>query len=295
MGFRLASANKVKITKALATQWASMSRLPQDRSIGSVRMIKHEKSLRDGNFKVCNWAKAFCKADGVEYRVNGNHTAHLFAIYADEFPGHYALIESYECDTFDDVCRLWSTFDPSASSRNSSDINSIVASGVPELRDTPRRVLDILAAGVNFSIEGGSTAELSRKTADQKARVAFWDNKPFCIWASGILFDSKQFSCMLRMGVTAAMFATWGKSHSAANTYWTLVRDELGDRPNAPHRQYHRWLLMTRARSGTIGSKVLAAPREYYVRGILAWNAYRRGEEPKQFRYKHSMAVPEVE
>jgi hypothetical protein len=90
------------------------------------------------------------------------------------------------------------------------------------------------------------------------------------------------------------MFATWQKAKQAATDFWTSVRDETGPSPTTPDRRLARYLLtvgLDRGK-GALGVRK-AQPREFYVKCLHAWNAWRK-QETTNLNYYADKPVPVV-
>src|SRR5262249_38333122 len=133
----------MQASKALVTEFYNMERLPRERPMSERRLMVYRRILAAGDFRPVTWARAWCKDESVMYRVNGQHTSTLLmgVIESDqELPPFFVTVERYECDTMEDVARLYATFDSSIGSRNSTDIILSFASTMPEINGLPSKV-----------------------------------------------------------------------------------------------------------------------------------------------------------
>ncbi len=149
MGWKLISKPQtVRVTKKIAKEFAEMDPAPHDRPLSERRLQVYQRIFTDGGFRPCTWAKAICEETNGIYRVNGKHTS-TFLSGLETLPEYYVTIEDYQCDTLEDVARLYATFDSKMQSRTASDINMSFAATIPELRELPRNRSWQNAAGEN--------------------------------------------------------------------------------------------------------------------------------------------------
>src|SRR5262249_35243594 len=141
-----------------------------------------------------------------------------------DFPGLTVIVESYECDTLEDVGRLYGHYDSAMASRTTSDINRSFAATLPELKDISRRVLDSCASGITLPKIGAIIGSMNSKPPTERAEYLL-EYPEFVTWVNALCPDaSNNHKPLVRQGVVAAMFGTWQKSHSAAAEFWTQVR-----------------------------------------------------------------------
>lgn len=278
MGWQLLDRPKThKVTKQLAKQFAEMAAAPHDRPLSERRMMVYRKMLQEGTFRPVTWSCAVCVETGDVYRVNGKHTSTVLAAM-EKLPDFYVTVEEYECDTLEDVARLYATFDSKMASRTASDINMSFAATVSELSGIPARVINPAVSGMSYHIWHDRTGH---HQAAERAELLM-EHPDFVIWLAEMVSSGEggNSRSICRQPVVAAMFAGWQKSKSAATEFWTAVRDETGPTPDLPSRKIAKYLGATSVKNGTGAAKVKAASiREIYVRCLHAWNAWRKGEQ----------------
>lgn len=290
-----------KVTKFLATQFAEMDPAPRDRPLSERRLQVYQRILKEGGFRPVTWASAVCKETGGVYRVNGKHTSVMLST-ASPLPDFYVTIEEYECDTLEDVAKLYGTFDSNLQSRSARDIYLSFASTVKELVGLPDRTISLAVAGMSMHLTGsGTPGSKSRDQAADRAELLL-EHPDFVVWINNILTSGSaarskqegraQSRHLLRQPVVAAMMGCWQKNKIQATEFWAAVRDETGARPDLPDRKLARYLTVTGVDSGG-GSRRLrpVTPREMYVKCIHAWNAWRK-DEPTELKYYADKDVP---
>ncbi len=256
----------------------------------------YERFIRSGQWRPCVWAKAVCKENGSTYRVNGKHTSTLLSTLSSEFTDLHVVIETYECETLEDIGRLYGTFDASINSRTASDINRAFSATVPELANLPKKIIDTSASGLALFAAGGVTSSVASLFSPTERAEMLLEHTDFVLWLYEVINDtSGKYQHFLRQGVVAAMRATYLRSKKDATEFWSLVRDEAGEKPTCPDRQLARWLLTTAVRpnsSGQGGHTKKADSREFYAVCVQMWNNWRKGEDVKLIKYYSSAKIP---
>jgi hypothetical protein len=288
MSWRLLNKPKtVKVTKKLALDHSELTPAPHDRPLSERRLEIYRKVAREGGFRPVSWATALCLEDSEVYRVNGKHTSTMLANWTGEdIPDFLAVVEEYECDTIEDVAKLYATFDSTTQSRTARDIYLTFAGTVPELANLPVNHISTAVSGMDLHQNRGVPTGGRRQAADRAELLL--EHPEFVVWASEILSGGqdnlggskdkrREVKHLRRSAVVGAMWATWLKAKGAATEFWTLVRDETGATPNTPDRKLARYLLTTGADKSRNRAKV-ASPREMYAKCLHAWNAWRKGE-----------------
>lgn len=288
MAWELSGTPKtVKVTTKLAKEWADMEAVHIDRPLSERRLQVYEKMVRAGGFRPVTWARAYCKETDQMLRVNGKHTSTLFANLPPELLTNlYVVIEEYEADALGDVANLYATFDSKTMTRTASDIYASFAATIPELAELDRRTIGLLVGALDYASNpsvnyGGSQHGTAIKTTAEKAEELF-DNVDVCQWLTSVLPGGTHTNAhMFRVPVAAAMVNTWRRSRSAATEFWLAVLNETGTSPNLPDRKLAKWLTQNRVSIGGRAStpqRFKTGPKEFYVRCIHAWNAWRKNE-----------------
>lgn len=281
MSFVLTDRPKnVRVTTALATEFRDMCPAPADRELSEQRLTAYRKAMEMGLFRpTVDWCRAYCEETKEHYRVNGKHTSTLLASL-DAIPAEMtACISEYRCDSMDDVARLYSTFDAQEQTRRAGDIYRIFAAIDPTTSSMSSRVVALCVSGVAFFRHGSRYA--SETTAAGRAEYLLDGTvRQFVSWLSEIV-AKKGSRHVHRVPVVAAMWATWSKCRKDATEFWSAVIDETGTSPTLPDRRLAKWLITHTVNSGGGARQnavsTRAAPREVYVKSVIAWNAYRAG------------------
>tara|TARA_R110002051_G_scaffold322639_1_gene413647 strand:- start:26 stop:910 length:885 start_codon:yes stop_codon:yes gene_type:complete len=287
-GWKLTEPPETKlVTMNMAERLRDMPAAPSDRALSQHRLKAYRKILEQGKFRPVTWAVAYCQETRLTYRVNGKHTSNLIA-ECDEVPEFYATIERYSCERLDDVARLYSTFDTRISSRTTGDINLTFAGTIPALSGYQSRFISLATTGLSIAKWGLS---YSVQPAIDRAELLL-EFKGFVVWLHSIITGENTPYHLRRTAVVAAMFRTWSIDREAATVFWTAVRNETGQQPKLPDRVLAKWLTSnsTKATRGANARK--ASVREFLVRSIHGWNAWRAGKSTK-LKYTSTDDIPE--
>lgn len=284
----LAKPQTVKHTQALAEKYRDMEAAPHDRAIRESRLSFLKGAAESGNLRVAAYASAFCKETGTEYRVNGKHTANVLAEMNGSAPaGLQATIERYECDTLEDVARLYATFDPPKSARSANEIYQQFAGCDPLLEEINAKTISLCASGIGLG-EWGNAA-VSRSAEERASKML--ENRQFVLFVDRLLNRGADSRHLRRAPVVAAMYLTWRKAPKLAWDFWCLVLTGEGSHPTTPDRVLQKWLIGSSLRGGNAGGK--GGSKEMLAKCIHAWNAWRDGESTA-LKYYPDKPVPVV-
>ena len=281
-----------RVTPTLAKQWADMEAVGVDRPLSEMRLHAYRKMLDSGGFRPVTWARVYVKEVKGWYRVNGKHTSTLFA--TAPYPAGFRARRRRGLRVRHPERRvaLYSTFDSKTQTRTSSDINKQFASVIPELKDYDGRAINLLVGAISYNPSDSQTGSV----AERAERL--FDHVGLCQWVMYVLgrFQSGKGKYLWRVPVVAAMKATYAKNQRDAHTFWIAVRDETGEAPGLPDRVLAKWLTVMRVDSGARASTpkgFKTLPREFFVKCIHAWNAWRM-EESTDLKYYPAAKVPAV-
>jgi hypothetical protein len=283
MSWELRNAPKaVKVTKKMAADWAEMSAAKEDRPLSERRLDVYRRAIKEGTFRPVTWSRAWCKELSQWFRVNGKHTSTLLSsIDLKSIDDVFVIVEEFDCDTLEDVAKLYATYDSKIQLRTASDINRSFAATIPELTDIPSRTIGLAVAGLAYA---AIPTQPTVGTAAERAERLF-DHTDFVLFLHELYSPSDEASAaskhLQRNPVAGAIATTYLKSKSAAGEFWRAVRDETGSKPNMPDRKVARMLITNSVDNGNgahraAGRKMDA--RAFYVKCLHGWNAWRRGE-----------------
>jgi hypothetical protein len=291
----LGSPKTVKVTNKLAKEWAEMDAAHIDRPVSPRRLDLHEQTLKKGEFRRVSWARAYCKELDGWYRINGKHTATVFSKQDMAKYDVEAIVEEYECDTVEDMAKLYGTFDSVLSSRKTGDVNHAIAQSIPELREVKSPVINACVAAMEYAKRPTVSTGGYYRTPPEKANELF-HNVNFVLWVNRLLNDVgwEKSIHIRRMPVIAAAYATFLKSMKAATEFWNSVRDMSDPDPESASRKLALFLVqmkLSQGRTKGIPERFRLTPREFYYKSISAWNAWRKGAKT-ELKYFASAKIP---
>lgn len=270
----------VKMSPAVAKEFKEMEPAPGDRDLADNRAEKLKAMVVSKNFRPCVWAKAYCKETGKTYRVNGKHTSNVMSELNGETKGLFAMVELYECDTLDDLAKLYATFDSRVSVRSTGDINRSFSHAVAELEGIKPKTINAVITGLSLAIWGESYA---RNTTPEQRAELLRANSDFVLWCDSLFHGvpNRDRNTLQRGPAIAAMYLTSRKDKKAAEEFWVLVRDGSGPKHTTGDRRLNKYLLTTSIVGGARGrreksSAGRATGYEMFVKCIHGWNAWRR-------------------
>lgn len=275
--FRKTSSRAVTTTPALAARFRDMDPWAGERPLKLARLDFLRREAEAGRFSTCIWVAAWCLQDGKTYRLNGQHTSHVLA--DPEVPPQTVIVEEYECQTLDDVADLYATFDTREAVRTQREVNAVVAAVTPGLENIPDGVVAILVGGICFH----HNPNQGRDRASGRDRAAVLrDNVEFCQFFMGLSPDGKHTGTfrahLCRVGVAAAVYATWLKYGEGCKDFWERVRDGDGSiDPAEATRRLNAHLAEVAATRGKGGRKVLET-KDTYEKCLRYWNKYRTNQ-----------------
>ncbi len=265
-------------TNALAMSHRDMLPAPGDRPLKNFRVEVLKKHVANGTLRICEWATVYCKETRKTYRVNGKHTSTLMCELNGEIKSLAVLLQRYECDTLDEVARLYSTFDTRSSARTTGDINCIFAATVSSYDALPKKIVDVAVTGISLGIWG---LDGSKDHSPEDRAALLLSNEQFVLWLNDVCHSPDQSEgnprLLRRAPVVMAMFRTWEKDKKAANDFWTLVKNASGPKHTTPDRKLNSYLLQVSLNGSSTVASGGASRRQVYVKCIHAWNAWRRG------------------
>lgn len=280
----------VPLTHEFAKHFSRLPNVKGDRDrekpAGRARIGWLYRLLCDGKFHTPKWATAECS--GMKYRVNGGHSSLMLAELSNGgFPtGMNAVVDEFVCDTRDDLADLFDQFDNRASLRTSSDkVNA--HKGVHDALDS------VSATDTKNCINGValymSGFEKGNKLDEDERIGLIHTHGGFVLWASPFV----RVRALRRVGVVAAMYATYQVDPVEAEKFWRLVKEENHPDNKNPTRKLAVYLRESIARPqfATAATKWKREPRAFFVKSIHAWNAWR-DDRTTDLKYHPNAPLP---
>lgn len=268
--------------------WVNDSKV--DRKLDDQHVIHLAREMLAGNFRWEHVNLVVAKVDGVEYRLNGQHTAWA-RILADEEgldkkTRTPVQLMRYECATIQDARRLYASLDRGKGRGQNTVVQSHLL-GSEEFAGFRAGQLNMLSQGLAAWLWPSKTKRELHK-GDDRAYLLLKDHYRLAQAVGGLIKQSKaaDFKHMKRAPVVAAMFETFNKAPQVAYDFWMSVRDGIGigDKED-PRWVLREWLKNTSlGKSVTIGDLKVVTQEETYRACIHAWNAHRTNKRLKHLR-----------
>jgi len=277
LGFRLLRSEVKERTRELAEEFRNLEPSPTERELNPSRLRHLRQKAEDGRLISFHWASAVM--NGKRLRMNGQHSSTMLCELNGDFPkGLRAHIDEYEASDPNGLAMLFRQFDDRKSGRSSSDVAGAYQMLNPELQGVPRPVAKLGIEGVVFWRRHIMGAPV-RSGDDQYSLFDETGLHDYLIWL-GDIFSIKTPE-LRRPPITAAMYATFTTTESAARQFWaTVAAGGDGFEDNAPATVLDAWLKA--AKEGEM--KVEPKPAEFYQGCIYAWNAYREAKTIAQVK-----------
>jgi len=265
------------LTKELAQQFSSMEPLPGERDPKPGRILFFQKHLKEGTFIDPTWSKGICKADGKEYRLDGQHSSWMLANLdlAEPFPELMVTIQIYEFDSIaGDSATLFDIFDNPASVRTDIDIMGIFKAPYMELKDIPKKFLDQVAKGIRFQqrelTANGEVFQRRSKGVYFKHEVY----RNFAVWL--YQFHASKHDWMIsKDGIVAEIVNDYQYNPQLAYDFWSQVFFESNPDPDHITRD-----LSTTLKDWTRATKKKTA-LQFQKMTKKSWDTYRKLVEMK--------------
>ncbi len=271
----------IKLDYEAAKNMAKMKEWRGERPIKDWRIGFLADKVDRGTFYTPTWATGTFRDR--TYRMNGQHSSVMLAdLENGDFPtGMKAVVLEFACETEQDMCDLFSEFDPNRSVRSRGDIALAHASIHRSLKDIPERPLLWTTAGIAFAL---SKAFNARKVTTDERAALLHEYPSFVLWGSN--FHHRPG--FRRTGIAAAMFTCYERDSVAADQFWNWV----GRQSHTDPQHVSRLLAAVYQRADASVSAHPVKPAELYAKSIYAWNAWRRNEKLTVLRYLTQAPMP---
>lgn len=295
-GLRIISDEKVNLNHKLATTILELKefdgeRLLRDHHVTYLIQAMERKTFRPEWVKIIS---CICKEDGVEYRMNGQHTcwARLHVVSDHKCPVQFI---KYEAQTNHDMRILYSSIDRNAPRTKANVINSYIA-GTKEYEGISQGTIKTLSEGLAFWL-WESPDERKTKDGDVISYLMKTEHYALCLSVAKFYLTHKGIKHLRRRPVSAALHGTFNKAIQKAEEFWDIVATGVGiTETGDPRLKLRNSLLQSSVDTGggsrTQRKKVTA--EEMYRWCIYAWNAWRRDEKLQLLKAPMSLNRPTI-
>lgn len=286
-----AKASLITVTPKKAEEFLSHNTYAGQRNASSRHIQEIGDKLSDGRFHIGNVALVY---NGSTILADGQHQCHACVATGKSFK---AVLQEYtveEGDTKEDIARVFSQFNVDKS-RTRGDIAWIHGCQLG-MSEWPRRCVTICNTAIGWLESGLSSKNYVSLTKDQNAAL-LGKYKKQCQFVYDVLFsEGGRHRHMMRSPVVAAMIVTCTRSRQDAEKFWCSVRDGDLLTRGAPAFVLREWLMRAVVTMGSAarGEREKSDSREMYSRCIVAWNAFRNGEDRAHLKYSQKSPTPKA-
>jgi len=295
VSFEITKHETVNITKDLAYKFANKLKVVDgERTLKDNRISTLKRKYEAGEFLPFNWAVAVL--EGVEYRVNGQHSSHILAGWKGDLPTIlHGTITTYKVNSKEELAELYASYDPTFSNRDIRDNVKTWKNIDQDFINLPDGVLKLAVDGV-FWCKQRVNRKSGLKVSDKYKLFTDSSIKEFVLWYPKVV-HSKTAELKLTY-ISAAMFSTFEANPKEADKFWREVGSvtpfQEMEAEKTPSVVLDKWL------SDILEKKELKAtlkPDEIYQGCIYAWNAFRQKKKISVIAYdvaKRGITVPDV-
>jgi hypothetical protein len=272
-----------------------------DRNLQDEHVVRLAREMLGGRFlwEQVNLVTCFC--GGIQYRLNGQHTAWARLVAQDEGldPKTRCPVQwlKYEAATIQDMRKLYASLDRGKGRNNNNVVVSWLA-GTDEFPGYSKQLLKLLAQGVGvWQWESKHSRKLHQ--GDERSAMLLTTQNKLALMVGSLLKEAKPSESrhILRAPVVGAMFATFHKAQKDSIEFWQVVRDGLGVGSKSDPRHTLRNWLMTAGLAKSVaanGDNKIVTQEEMYRGCLGAWNAHRAGRDLKQIRLSMTDPRPDI-
>jgi len=275
-GIRLASRKSIRLDEALALRLLEMEKVAYERPLREGDVQELMKAALGHTFRYELVNLAYATHNGVDYRINGQHTCWA-AMNCKELTGDVTLLH-YRVDSEEDLRILYSSYDRGAP-RTRAHVMFAHLHGLALLDDMANRSVALLGQGYAFwrwdsqaarSRTRPETVAYKLQTDDQETISKIVD-----AWRlDGVPLDNARH--MRRAPVVAAMLATFEiVPTKIAREFWDAVRTGANLQAGDPRLLLRDRLSATGVQGSQKKDKITGDTMYHWC--ITAWNAWRRG------------------
>lgn len=278
----------IVVTPEIAERFLAMESVPNERPYHPVKGKYYADLMDAREFRRVEVAVCKCNANGITYRVNGQHTCHAVILRGKPYPG---VISYFVADSMEDVWRLYATFDVHAPRTE----RQFMAGRRPlfadtRLHDVPYSVLNLCGTALFMLGDIGTTPVFESRRVMAKTIKADLVGSHVDEVLFVTQFAEKRH--MMRVGVVTAMIATRRANDKEAGRFWEAIA--TGEMLGKTSCEY-------RLREVLLGRNSLNVPRggknaqryTYYV-CISWWNSWRSGEKRSIVKVRSMNSTPKV-
>lgn len=258
------------LTRELAKQFATMAPLPGERELKPGRLAHIAHLLTDGLFLGPVWAQGLCKADGIQYRLDGQHTSKVLSETEEKLPNLIVTILNYEFDSVaEDAPKLFDIFNHPFQTRTDLDKLSIYRAAYDDLPDLDNKFLEKIMKGIRFYEKDVLKKPNILPKREKGHYLEKQEYREFASWLWKF-HDAKHGWLIGKEGIVAEILDGFVDQRSLAGEFWGYVLFE-----NHPEVDHITRDLSTVLREWTHSAK-RRSMQQYHKQAKRTWDRYRR-------------------
>jgi hypothetical protein len=294
--FELREITVLSVVHGEVEKFAGLPPLTGDRALKPTRVEHLADRIHNGLAIPFLWVTCF--VDGVEYRINGQHSCEVLLGMDSKTPPSLKVVRIvFDADSVEDAAVLWAQYDAQISTRVANEIYTTRAAAIPELADFAPRFISRCATGLgmdHYGIRRGDAAGRAELLSSNVARIHWLYN---LIATASQTATTEVRDALERGPVIAAMIRTHRRSAQDATSFWNAVRDGTDTNPGHPTRILRDYLLSHSVANGRGSTGTRSASSvDVLVCCIRAWNAWRKHVTVKLLRsHVRGEPIPQAE
>jgi hypothetical protein len=280
--YDILSDRTVVLDHALASRYIDLPIFPGEREVtdGQVQLLYDE--MRKGTFNELLVILSTAVHNGVEYKINGQHTCWAVMFMPAQITLNVREIK-YKVDSEQQMKLLYATYDR-LKARTDAFCTKVILVGTPVMEGIHLSLVSKLTSGLKFWYFENES-DRRRITPEQVAAIvqnelsALWRHTALCLQT-----HSSEHKHLLRTPVIAALFATFDKVPTLAPDFWNPVATGLGlEKKTDPRLKLRDFLLQSDLKAGQGGKNYVPTESMYRV-CIQAWNHWRKSSSVQVLR-----------
>jgi len=280
--YEIVSDQSVSLDHTKAGLYIDLPIFPGEREVTDTQVQLLYDEMRKGTFNDLLVILSTAVFNGIEYKINGQHTC-----WAVQFmPGSFALNVreiKYRVDNEMQLKLLYSTYDR-LKARTDGHLGKVQLVGTAVMEGISTSLISKLMSGLKFWY---FQSESDRRRVSPEQMSAVVQNELPELWRSvGMCLQeyTSEHKHLTRFPVISAMFSTFDKVPTVAAEFWNPVGSGIGLERKTDPRLKLRDMLMQASLKATQGGKDYVPPETMYRMCVQAWNRWRKGESVQVLR-----------
>lgn len=278
--FKLTSSKSESLTKELVERFKTMKPSPTERDLSEARVKYLAERAAAGLLIPFGFASA--EVEGETYRVNGQHSCEMLSQLNGNFPaGLKAHIDSYRCETMQDLAILFRQIDGRQSGRSPQDVSGAYQGLERDLKNVPKPIAKLSVEGISWYrriVEGVKNLPKGDMTY---AMLHDTDLHPFILWIGNGHTMTDKTPELKNTQVVAAMWTTYEVNELDSQEFWKSVGKGGDESDGDPATVLDQWL--SDYRTGKL--KIAPSASNVYQGCLYAWNAHRGDKKIREIKY----------